>query len=381
MLRRAATPLLKPRQFQSAVVRQSFPQIPVRFYNRHPDPPKGYQVPSSAEKPAPKAKASLREVPQSSSNFTPQKEEQPRDKDAKFGQDPVRDLDDVSESVNQASRRSVKEAERQTADPLNDAKEPEEASDELQQPLPDLTRGIPSTLDAELNRARAKQNTSSPSSLNITEDPSEQTPSPEGQRPGGDDIPRTEYISSSDRKKNAVFRYMYLVLGLGAVGYSVYLGRNWDTPEEAKAHADAPSGWGFGLFFNRVKARLGSTMSYYRDPVTTKLLPDEDPDPNLRYPFTLVVSLEDMLIHSEWTREKGWRVAKRPGVDYFLRYLGSYYEIVLFTSQPMAMTDQILRKLDPYSTIRWPLFREATLYEEGGYVKVRMISHAPRRGC
>jgi len=110
-------------------------------------------------------------------------------------------------------------------------------------------------------------------------------------------------------------------------------------------------------------------MSYYRDPVTTKLLPDEDPDPNLRFPFTLVLSLEDMLCHSEWTMEHGWRVAKRPGMDYFLRYLGSYYEIVLFTSQPMAMVEQVLRKLDPYSTIRWPLFREATLYKDGGYVK------------
>ncbi|KAK5048959.1 hypothetical protein LTR84_005381 [Exophiala bonariae] len=365
MLRRAALPLLKPRQFQSAVVRQSLPQLQLRSYSRHPNPSQGYQVPSSSEKPSPKAKASLRDVPSPSTNFTPRKEDQPQPEETTFGQDPARDLDDVSESVNQAGQRSVREDDKQSVNP-----EVEEVAEEPQQPLPDLTRGIPSTLDAELNQAlRAKQKaSSSSSSLNITEEPSEEVPSPGGQRPG-DDIPRTEYISSSDRKKNAVFRYMYIVLGLGAIGYSVYLGRNWDTPEEEKAHEDAPSGWGFGLFFNRVRARLGSTMSYYRDPVTRKLLPDEDPDPNLRYPFTLVVSLEDMLIHSEWTREKGWRVAKRPGVDYFLRYLGSYYEIVLFTSQPMAMTDQILRKLDPYSTIRWPLFREATLYKDGGYVK------------
>jgi import inner membrane translocase subunit TIM50 len=371
MLRRAVLPLLKPRQFQSAVVRQAFPQIQLRSYKRYPDQGKPYRIPDSPERPSPQEKDSLRKVPVSSSNFPPREKHQQPTEEAHFGEDPARDLDDVSESVNQASRRSVKRDGAQTANTLNEQTGSEEVLEEPQQPLPDLTRGIPSTLDAELSQARAKQSaSSSSSSLNITEDPSEATSAPGGRRPGGDDIPRTEYISSSDRKKNAVFRYMYLVLGLGAVGYSVYLGRNWDTEEEAKAHADAPSGWGFGLFFNRVKARLGSTMSYYRDPVTTKLLPDEDPDPNLRYPFTLVVSLEDMLIHSEWTREKGWRVAKRPGVDYFLRYLGSYYEIVLFTSQPMAMTDQILRKLDPYSTIRWPLFREATLYKDGGYVKV-----------
>ena len=73
--------------------------------------------------------------------------------------------------------------------------------------------------------------------------------------------------------------------------------------------------------------------------------------------------------------EKGWRIAKRPGVDYFLRYLSAYYEIVLFTSQPSAVVDQVIRKLDPYSMIRWPLFREATLYKDGGYVKVSLASH------
>jgi len=372
MLRRAALPLLKPRQFQPAVVRQAFPQAQLRFFKRYPDPGKAYRAPDSTESPPSRERDSLRKVPDPAFNSTPRKDHQQSEGEAPFGEDPARDLDDVSESVNQASKRSIKRDGRQAVDPLNEQTGSEQVLDERQQPLPDLTRGIPSTLDAELSQARAKQSTSSSSaSLNITEDPSEETNSPGGRRPG-DDIPRTEYISSSDRKKNAVFRYMYLVLGLGAAGYSVYLGRNWDTEDEERAHADAPSGWGFGLFYNRIKARLGSTMSYYRDPVTTKLLPDEDPDPNLRYPFTLVVSLEDMLIHSEWTREKGWRVAKRPGVDYFLRYLGSYYEIVLFTSQPMAMTDQILRKLDPYSTIRWPLFREATVYKDGGYVKARI---------
>lgn len=241
----------------------------------------------------------------------------------------------------------------------------------VQRPLPDLTRGIPSTLDAELRQAHARQSASR-SSLNITEDPAEPVSSDEGRDPGAGDggLPRTEYVSSSDQKKNTAFRFMYLLLGLGGSLYAVYLGRNWSNEEEEKKHPDAPSGWGLGLFYNRVKARLGSTMSYYRDPVSTKLLPDEEADPNLRFPFTLVLSLEDLLIHSEWTRERGWRIAKRPGVDYFLRYLGAYYEIVLFTSQPMATAEQVLRKLDPYQTIRWPLFREATLYKDGGYVKV-----------
>jgi import inner membrane translocase subunit TIM50 len=34
------------------------------------------------------------------------------------------------------------------------------------------------------------------------------------------------------------------------------------------------------------------------------------------------------------------------------------------------MADQVLRKLDPYRIIRWPLFREATRYKDGEYIKV-----------
>lgn len=394
MLRRAALPLLRPRPIRPLIpVREALSQTQLRWNSRGGPRDSPYRIPGSdKDSPSTQRREPIRKVPAPQPNpasKTARKSER-SPQSTPFGVDPTRDLDDVSESVSQASERAIgEEKERrqqleddavqsnlddQAAKPRSQS-ESGEADPSSQQPLPDLTKGIPSTLDAELTEARAKQTSQPhPSSLNITEDPSGELPSGARGRDGGD-IPRTEYISSSDRKRNAVFRYMYTILGLGSVAFSIYLGRNWENEEEEKAHADAPSGWGFKLFYNRVAARLGSTMSYYRDPVTTKLLPDEDPDPNLRYPFTLVISLEDMLIHSEWTREKGWRIAKRPGVDYFLRYLGSYYEIVLFTSQPMAMTEQVLRKLDPYSTIRWPLFREATVYKDGGYVKVSLDDH------
>ncbi|EXJ92036.1 hypothetical protein A1O3_00586 [Capronia epimyces CBS 606.96] len=374
MFRRAALPLMRPRQCRP-LIREASAQTQLRYYRRDQGLRSAdYKIPNTAkdaqhesQPQSTDSREPLRKVPFTQANPAPKDE--PSSQSTPFGADPTRDLNDISESVSQASRRSVREyADSQP--PAEEAKAtPAESADQPHQPLPDLTRGIPSTLDAELSQARAKHTPhANPSSLNITEEPSEEGPSG-GRGRGGDDIPRTEYVSTSDRKKNMVFRYMYILMGVGIAGYSVYLGRNWESEEEEKAHPDAPSGWGFKPFYNRVGARLGSTMSYYRDPVTTKLLPDEDPDPNLRYPFTLVISLEDMLIHSEWTRENGWRIAKRPGVDYFLRYLGSYYEIVLFTSQPMAMAEQVLRKLDPYQTIRWPLFREATLYKDGGYIK------------
>ena len=244
--------------------------------------------------------------------------------------------------------------------------EPTETDAYDRTPLPDLTKGIPSTLDAELREAQSRDSHSR-RSLNITEDPSEYVGEAEGPV---DRVPREEYVSSSDKKKNAAVKYTYLILALAFTGYAAYLGRNWESEEEEKSHVEAPSGWGPGLFYNRIKARMTSQVSYYSDPVTTKLLPDEEKDPAFRMPLTLVLSLEDLLVHQEWTRDKGWRIAKRPGLDYFLRYLSQYYELVLFTSQPSAMGDQVMRKLDPYMMVRWPLYREATLYKDGGYIKV-----------
>ncbi|KAJ5094152.1 hypothetical protein N7456_010013 [Penicillium angulare] len=249
------------------------------------------------------------------------------------------------------------------AKPSADAAESNAADSEQipNKPLPDLTQGIPSTLFAELE-GKKKGNTSQ---LNLTEDPTQSEEYSEER--GGGEIPKSGYETSLDRRKARMANIMYaLMLATGIAGMG-YLGRNWESDEEERAHTDHPSGWGFGLWWNRVKARTGDLTSYYKDPAFPKLLPDEDP--TMRQPYTLVLSMEDLLVHSEWSREHGWRVAKRPGVDYFLRYLNQYYELVLFTSVPSMMADQVLRKLDPYRIIRWPLFREATRYKDGEYIK------------
>ncbi|KAH6662562.1 hypothetical protein B0J14DRAFT_553830 [Halenospora varia] len=227
-------------------------------------------------------------------------------------------------------------------------------------PLPDLRYGIPSMSEFEESQGTAKGK----SSLNLTEalNPDE---GPGGRGKG--ELPASAYISSSERKRLRFANYMYALFAGSAVAGTIYLGRNWENDEEEHRHEDAPSGWSIGLMWKRAKHRLGDQVSYYNEPAFRKLLPDVDPI--FERPYTLVLSLEDLLIHSEWSREHGWRMAKRPGVDYFLRYLSQYYELVIFTSQPWAVAEPILRKLDPYHIVTWPLFREATLYENGEYIK------------
>lgn len=227
------------------------------------------------------------------------------------------------------------------------------------QPLPDLTKGIPSTLEYETT------GNSKLSPLDVTEADEFGQPSAGGRGKG--ELPASAYVSSSDKKRARAANIMYATFVVFMMTGVVYLGRNWDDAEEERQHPEAPSGWAVGLMWNRARARLGDQLNYYQKPAFTKLLPD--PDPLFERPYTLVLSLEDLLIHSEWSREHGWRMAKRPGLDYFLRYLSQYYELVIFTSQPWSIADPVVRKLDPYHIVTWPLFREATLYENGEYVK------------
>jgi len=223
--------------------------------------------------------------------------------------------------------------------------------------LPDLTKGIPSTWEFEA--AQRRKASSSP--LNLTE----------AQGGGGKgQLPDSAYVSSAERNRNKRFSYMYLFFGFAGASGTLFLGRNWETPELESEHPDVPNGMTPGLMWSRAKARYNDLFDYYQKPTFQKLLPDVDP--SFARDYTLVLSLEDLLIKAEWSREHGWRIAKRPGVDYFLRYLSLYYEIVIFTSQPWMIADPVIKKLDPFRIATWQLFREATLYkpEENTYVKV-----------
>ncbi|KAI1007053.1 Mitochondrial import inner membrane translocase subunit [Podosphaera aphanis] len=226
------------------------------------------------------------------------------------------------------------------------------------QPLPDLTQGIPSTLEYEYPGKQQGPN------LNLTE--SEEILGGKSGR-GRGTLPASAYISSSEKKLSRLANYCYGAFFLVSVAATFYLGRNWESEEEENKNPDAPCGWTPGLMWKRAKARVGDKLNYYNEPAFRKLLPDTEP--LFERPYTLILSLEDLLICSEWSREHGWRLAKRPGVDYFLRYLSQYYELVVFTTQPSHFAEPVIRKLDPYHIIMWPLFREATLYENGEYIK------------
>jgi import inner membrane translocase subunit TIM50 len=241
---------------------------------------------------------------------------------------------------------------------------------EPQKPLPDLRQGIPSTFADEIFKAQAQADAKAGAGdqgahdPNVTDDPAKEPGSGPAGREGGQ-LPKSAYETSTDRRRNKFANWSYLISAFLAVTGAVFVGRPWETEEEEKANPDAPQGWTPALMYKRAHARLNNQMGYYTEPTFPKLLPDMDPAP----PLTLVLSLEDLLVFSEWTTRNGWRTAKRPGVDYFLRYLSQYYELVIFTSVKMMDAEPIIRKLDPFQMVMWPLFREATRYEKGEYIK------------
>eukprot|EP00835_Amoeboradix_gromovi_P003136 NODE_197_length_15379_cov_0.485602.p4 type:complete len:414 gc:universal NODE_197_length_15379_cov_0.485602:6349-5108(-) len=121
-------------------------------------------------------------------------------------------------------------------------------------------------------------------------------------------------------------------------------------------------------FPQRISNRWGEFKGYFTNPVTSKLLPDPLEAP-YQPKYTLVISLDDLLVKSEWDRNHGWQTVKRPGVDYLLYYLSQYYEVVIWTANGSHDIKHVLDKLDPYQFARFKLERDATRYSDGHYLK------------
>lgn len=125
----------------------------------------------------------------------------------------------------------------------------------------------------------------------------------------------------------------------------------------------------FSLFQWYVNKRsyFESEMKKYADPPSNSLLPDLPP--HAKHIKTLVLDLDDVLIHSDWTRGRGWRTFKRPGADDFIKDLAQYFELVVYTSQLPTYADPILDRLDPHRMIQYRLYRDSTRYVDGKHVR------------
>lgn len=177
--------------------------------------------------------------------------------------------------------------------------------------------------------------------------------------------------TSKDLQREKYANYFYGFTLFGALAGVGYMCRDWDSEEEQKALDGTDIGNGYlpGLIYGRFNKRLSSFFSFFSEPVFENLLPPPPPEA-YRRPLTLVLTLDDLLIHSEWDTKNGWRTAKRPGLDYFLGYLSQYYEIVIFGSNSQMFSEKVVAKLDRYHAyISYALYREACRYKDGKLIK------------
>ncbi|KAG7562868.1 hypothetical protein FFLO_01697 [Filobasidium floriforme] len=190
------------------------------------------------------------------------------------------------------------------------------------------------------------------------ESPSGSQDGPSGSRTGARAKPS---LSSIEQRRRNFTRFM-LLGGLAGSGVGAYYLATKD--DETKfGEAEAIGAW------EKFKNNFTGLLDTFNKPAFEKLLPDPLPAPHQRS-YTLLVDLEDMLVHSAWDRQGGWRTAKRPGADYFLAYLSQFYEVVLFTSQPLYTALPVADKLDPFQAyLPYKLFRESTRYIKGKVVK------------
>ncbi|KAF8320242.1 import inner membrane translocase subunit tim-50 [Amanita rubescens] len=174
-------------------------------------------------------------------------------------------------------------------------------------------------------------------------------------------------LTTGEKQRRHVLRLTWAALLLGLGASTVYMGREWDKDElESKRMKieDAPSTrWG------RTAKRFSDYFGFFSEPIWEELLPPPYPPPHQK-PYTLVVSLDDLLVTSTWDRQHGWRTAKRPGVDYFIAYISQFYEVVIFTTQHSYTAMPILEKLDRFGLfVSHRLFREHTRSINGLPVK------------
>ncbi|KAI5951674.1 TIM50 [Candida jiufengensis] len=211
---------------------------------------------------------------------------------------------------------------------------------------------------------------SSSSSSSSTESPETETES-ETSETNPNRRKRKRAQTSKDLKRERYANIFYLTTFVGAIVGLGYMSRDWDSTKEQEEldGLKIENGYSPNLMYQRLNKRLSSLFTFFSEPVFENLLPPPAPE-QYRRPLTLVLTLDDLLIHSEWDSKHGWRTAKRPGLDYFLGYLSQYYEIVLFCTNSQIYSEKAVGKLDPYHAyISYALFREGCRYKDGKLIK------------
>lgn len=165
--------------------------------------------------------------------------------------------------------------------------------------------------------------------------------------------------------------------GLIAVGTLASLGAFWYTSLDEKGSVTGP----LKTMSDTIDQMADSAFGDEKKPLHEKLLPpfaDYQLDPMGKGPPTLVLAMEDTLVHTTWDRRNGYRVAKRPGVDEFLEFLMPYYEVVIVTELPYGIGSEMIFNLDRGRGIHHHMLCREALCRTGRKKWVKDLSYFNR---
>ena len=161
-------------------------------------------------------------------------------------------------------------------------------------------------------------------------------------------------------------RYSLFALGTLLAGFSAFAVSEWGPPArdgEGRPVADRFSHHSIVLqYLLRTWDALWNWKAVLEEPVRELLLPDPLQAPYIQPPYTLIIEMNGILTHPEWSYRMGWRFKKRPFVDYLLQQCGPpLFELVIFTQDPGFTAQPLLDSLDPQGLIMYRLYRDSTV--------------------
>ncbi|EDQ88946.1 uncharacterized protein MONBRDRAFT_25683 [Monosiga brevicollis MX1] len=124
-------------------------------------------------------------------------------------------------------------------------------------------------------------------------------------------------------------------------------------------------------YVTRATKRARQLYQDFTDPEPELLLPEPLPPQYRPTDYTIVLDLEDTLLHSEWTFEHGWRTKKRPFLANFLEscVMELGLELVVFSESQVAEAMLLIDKMDPKQCIQYRLYKPHMRYVDGEPVK------------
>ena len=96
-----------------------------------------------------------------------------------------------------------------------------------------------------------------------------------------------------------------------------------------------------------------------------------------RHKFSLVVDLDETLVHCDWDTGSTY-VNVRPYLDYFLDRLGDLYEIIIFTASVEEYANFVLEKIDTNHKISHKLYRRHTICKGDNNIIIKDLNKLGR---